>query len=162
MSITDAITPAAIHQVLGVPSCIHAAGPPAPYGHQNNQIHVYDTLGMYFNEHHYTCSLTGVSFVFWPEAEGYPFTPAQAFWGKLLLGDYEIPEAVPEKQLVAGCGLPFREMLPGIWYLPGTIPISLDTKGAKLKSGRRSSAKRLVSVSVGWPHGPRAQPVTNG
>jgi hypothetical protein len=162
MPITEAIAPAAIHQLLGEPSRIHSAGPPAPHGHRNNQIHVYDTLGLYFNEHHHTRSLTGISFVFWPEAEGFPFTPAVAFSGKLQLGDYELPSGVFEKQVLTECGLPFREMLSGIWDLPGMIPMGLDTKGAKLKSGRRSSAKRLVSVSIGWPHDPRAQPLTNG
>ncbi len=160
--ITEAIAPTAIHNLLGQPSRIHAAGPPAPYGHRNNQIHVYDALGVYFNEHHHTRSLTGVTFVFWPEEEGFPFTPAKAFAGKLILGQYEIPKAVSEKQIVTECGLPFREMLAGIWDLPGTIPIGFDTKGARLKSGRRSEAKRLVSVNIGWPHDPRGQPLTNG
>ncbi len=162
VSITEAIAPAAIHQLLGEPSRIHAAGPPAPHGHRNNQIHVYDALGLYFDEHHHTRSLTGVSFVFWPEEEGFPFTPTKAFSGKLMLGDYEIPVEASEKQVVADCGLPFRRMLPGIWDLPGTIHLGLDTKGAKLNTGRRSSSKRLVSVSVGWPHDPRAQPLTAG
>jgi hypothetical protein len=155
MSINEAIAPAAIHQLFGEPSRIHSAGPPAPHGHRNNQIHVYDKLGLYFNEHHYTGSLTGVSFVFWPEGEEFPFTPALAFSGSLRLGEYEIPAGVSETQLLTECGLPFRSMLPGVWDLPGTISIGLDTKGAKPKSGRRSSAKRLVSVNVGWPHDPR-------
>ena len=160
LTITGAIAPAVIHQLLGEPTRIHSAGPPAPYGHRNNQIHVYDVLGLYFNEHHYTRSLTGATFVFWPEEEDYPFTPQHAFCGKLIIGDYEIPELASEKEIIAECGLPFRDRLGGVWSLPGMIPIILDTKGAKLPSGRRSSAKRLASVSIGWPHDPRAQPLT--
>lgn len=162
LSITGAISPTAIHQLLGEPSRIHSAGPPAPYGHRNNQIHVYDKLGLYFNEHHHTRLLTGATFVFWPKEQDFPFIPEHAFAGKLILGEYEIPGAASEKEIIAECGLPFSDPLGGVWSLPGTIPIILDTKGAKLTSGRRSSARRLASVSIGWPHDPRAQPLTSG
>jgi hypothetical protein len=161
MLIIEAIAPSAIHELLGAASRIHSAGPSAPYGQRNNQIHVYDSLGVYFNEHHYTRSLCGMTFVFWPEEQGYAFTPADSFSGRLQLADYDVPRDVSEREVLAKCRLPFKRHLPGIWALEGRISITLDTRGAKLKSGRRSASRRLVSVNIGWPHDPHAAPLTN-
>jgi hypothetical protein len=157
ISIGEAVAPRRIHELLGNPSRIHSAGPPAPYGHRNNQIHVYDSLGLYFNEHHYTQSLIGMSLGFWPAQEGYPFTPAIGFSGSLRLANYEVPHEVSEREFLANCHLPFKRHLAGIWTLDGRIPIGLHTTGSRLKSGRRSTARRLVSVDISWPHDPHAE-----
>lgn len=160
VTIVEAIAPATIHDLLGNPSRIVAAGPPAPYGHRNNHIHVYDSLGIYFNEHHHTRLLEGMSFVYWPEEEGFAFTPAAAFSGSLQVADYEIPVQVSERELFARCDLPIERVLGGHWAVDGTIFIDFETKGAKLKSGRRSAARRLVRVSIGWAHDPHGAPRT--
>ena len=61
--LVEARPPSLFHNLLGPPSRIFAAGPPAPYGHRNSQIHVYDSLGIFLNEHHYTYAIEAVSFV---------------------------------------------------------------------------------------------------
>jgi len=157
MSIVEAIAPVAIHELLGAPSRIHSAGPPAPHGHRNNQINVYDSLGIYFNEHHHTRLLSGMSFVFWPEAEAYPFSPTAGFIGRLQLGRYEVPCEVSETAFIADCGLPFDEVLRGMWHLKAKISIGANMVAPKLKSGRRSKTRSLATVSIGWPHDPHAK-----
>jgi hypothetical protein len=41
----DAVSHSMIHDLLGPPTRVIVPGPPAPYGHRNNQVHVYDSLG---------------------------------------------------------------------------------------------------------------------
>ncbi|MHB8900793.1 MAG: DUF7738 domain-containing protein [Thermoguttaceae bacterium] len=42
------------HALLGEPTRIIPAGPPAPVDHRDNHIHYYDRFGITLNEHHYT------------------------------------------------------------------------------------------------------------
>ena len=49
---------------LGGPSRTIDAGPPAPVGHRNNQVHVFDSLGIYLTEHHGSRLIESVNFVF--------------------------------------------------------------------------------------------------
>ena len=44
----------ALIEVLGKASRVDGGVTPAPWGHRNNQIHVFDDLGVYVNEHHFT------------------------------------------------------------------------------------------------------------
>ncbi len=64
-SFCDAEPAKVFHELLGHPDRLEEAGQPAPFGHRNNQIHFYDDLGMYLNEHHYTILIQGVTFVLW-------------------------------------------------------------------------------------------------
>src|SRR4029450_7141429 len=49
-------------RLLGSPSRTESPGAPAPAGHRNNQIHFFDNLGIYLNEHHATRLIQGVTF----------------------------------------------------------------------------------------------------
>jgi hypothetical protein len=59
-------------EVLGTPSKTIEAGPPAPWGHRNHQIHIFDDLGLYLNEHHVTALIGEVAFVLEPTGEPFP------------------------------------------------------------------------------------------
>lgn len=61
---------------IGPPDRTIAAGPPAPYGHRNNQIHFYDSLGIFLNEHHATRRVREVALTFEPEVSPFPATNA--------------------------------------------------------------------------------------
>jgi hypothetical protein len=153
--ISEAIPPQRLHEVLGRPDRIVDPAQPAPFGHRNNQIHVYDTLGLYFHEHHFTRLAEDLVFVLWAEEEGYTFSPLQSFSGCLRLGGYRMPLEAIESEVVRNCPIPFESFLSGRWRTRGgRFGIGMDTKGAKLRSGRRSSRRRVVSVDVSWPHDP--------
>ena len=51
--------------VLETPARTEEPSPPAPYGHRNNQIHLFDDLGLYLIEHHATRLVVAVVFVLW-------------------------------------------------------------------------------------------------
>ena len=151
----EAVQPAWLHGVLGIPDRVVDPASPAPVGHRNNQIHVYDDLGLYFHEHHGTRLAMDLVFVFWPEEERYAFTPRRAFSGHLKLHDYLVPVGASESQLIHESPIPFQEYLSGHWRAGSErIAVGMVSKGAKLRSGRRSMRRRVVSIDVSWPHDP--------
>lgn len=77
--------PETLHSLLGKPTRVVEAGSPAPAGHRSGQIHFYDDLGIYLNEHHYTFQIQEVVFVL--SVEESPFRPAVAIHGELLVAD---------------------------------------------------------------------------
>src|SRR6516225_6572148 len=101
--------------MLGIPDRIVDPAPPAPVGHRNNQIHVYDDLGLYFHEHHWTRLAMDLVFVYWPDEEGFSFTPRRAFSGHLKLQGYFVPVRASESQFIRECPLPFEAYVSGQW-----------------------------------------------
>ncbi|MEP3480220.1 MAG: hypothetical protein ABJZ55_13295 [Fuerstiella sp.] len=142
LSIPHALPASAFHDLLGAPNRIIAAGQPAPVGHRNNHIHIYDDLGIYINEHHYTYLLSSVTFVLDLARSSFP--PLNPFCGRLEIGDLQIAQPFPENDIVQ-TGLPFHAKLKGSWTLDGdsTHWIGLNSK------------RNLVhTVSVCVPHDP--------
>ena len=153
--IPAAVQPSWLHEMLGIPDRIVDPAPPAPVDHRNNQIHVYDDLGLYFHEHHWTRLAQDLVFVFWPEEERYAFTPRRAFSGHLKLRDYFVPAGASESQFIRECPIPFEEYLSGHWRAEsGRCSVGMVSKGAKLRSGRSSKRRRVVTIDVSWPHDP--------
>ena len=151
--IPAAVQPSWLHEMLGIPDRIVDPAPPAPVDHRNNQIHVYDDLGLYFLEHHWT--RLAQDLVFWPAEECYAFTPRRAFSGHLKLRDYLVPAGASETQFIRECPIPFEEYLSGHWRAEsGRCSVGMVSKGAKLRSGRRSKRRRVVTIDVSWPHDP--------
>ena len=153
--IPAAVQPSWLHEMLGIPDRIVDPAPPAPVDHRNNQIHVYDDLGLYFHEHHWTRLAQDLVFVFWPEEERYAFTPRRAFSGHLKLRDYFVPAGASESQFIREYPIPFEEYLSGHWRAEsGRCSVGMVSKGAKLRSGRSSKRRRVVTIDVSWPHDP--------
>ena len=147
-----AVTPGAFVAALGPANRVIDAGGPAPHGHRSTLLHVYDSLGLLINEHHHTGTICEVRFSLWPEQDIHP--PAAAFPGELRLGIRSIRSGAMEAELKA-CGLPFEPSLAGDWGVTGgPVSIWATTRGARLKSGRRSRVRRIVHVSVGLRHDP--------
>jgi len=46
------VPPAEYRVALGVADRVEEPSPPAPYGHRNDQIHLFDEFGLYLIEHH--------------------------------------------------------------------------------------------------------------
>ena len=153
--IPEAVPPSLLHDLLGLPDRKVDPAPSAPAGHRNNLIHVYDDLGLYFHEHHWTRLAMDLVLVYWPEEEGYAFTPRRAFPGHLTLLGYLVPSGVAASQFVRECPIPLEEYLSGRWRsMDERFAIGMDSKGAKLRSGRRSARRRVVSIDLSWLHDP--------
>lgn len=151
---------AELHALLGLPSRIVEPVTPAPVKHRNNQMHVYDPFGVYFNEHHQTRRIQGCEIVFWPEEYGVPFKPTESFRGLLQIAGYEVPIRPDLLPFLKDCPVAFKPVLGG-WFRAerdGHFVI-VTAKGERLRSGRRSKSLRLVDMSLSWPHDPWGTPV---
>jgi hypothetical protein len=149
---TEPAVPAVWCEVLGEPSRIIAAGPPAPWGHRNNQIHAYDSEGLYLNEHHYTYLVSAVTFVLWPEEAH--FDLEAPFTGELDLAGRCISSGISEEELL-DCAVPFESALRGSWHARGSrLYIAFNSIGRKGRSRRRSKKRCVRDLSVCFKHDP--------
>ena len=113
MRISEAVPVGRLHEVLGVPDRIVDPADPAPFGHRNNQIHVYDRFGLYFNEHHWTRLAQSLTFVFWPEEQQYRFAPSSPFAGALTVATYRFPIKATESEVIRNCLIPWGGFCTG-------------------------------------------------
>lgn len=152
-----------LYAVLGQPSRVDTGERPAPVGHRNNHIHVYDESGLTLNEHHYTRRVQCLSCWFETDDPPYRFTPRQPFTGRLLLEDVEMPLGGKPGEFFAKSPIKFISEFGGIWtYKFDGFDVHVGTRGAKLRSGRRSKVLRITHVNVSWPHDNWGKPVTAG
>jgi hypothetical protein len=93
--------------------------------------------------------------VFCREEHNYAFAPHRAFSGHLELHGYVVPAASSESEFVRDCPILFRDRRLGRWQAAcGPYRIGMESNGPKLRSGRRSRKRRVVSIDVSWPHDP--------
>lgn len=122
---------------------------PAPYGHRNNQFHLFHSLGLYLLEHHARRTIDAVVFVLDPaESPGKIRSP---FSGSLKIGPVEMRRDMRESDYPAGAPIRFESQLTGSWRAQGSggITIWLDTMGKKLPGRkRRTKARYITTVSV--------------
>jgi hypothetical protein len=150
---------ATFHSLLGEPTRILPAGPPAPFSHRNNHIHYYDHLGVTLNEHHYTYQIQCVRFILNTADAIHP--TSEPFSGNLLLGGVRLRAGDAESEL-KGTTIPLSSRLAGVWsgdVLSGPahghrINITIDTMGRKLPSGKRSKKRLITTVSLSLEHDP--------
>ena len=147
----DAGPPAAWHARLGPPNRIEVAGPPAPSGHRNNRVHVYDRLGVTLTEHHWTYQISSLRAVFDLTEE--PFPPVAPYSGRLSLGGTEVTGETTERDL-ASVSIPFRQYLCGEWSgsvrdLSGRmIDVHLGTAALRTATGRSSRIRTVAAVEI--------------
>jgi hypothetical protein len=155
-SIEAACTVHELYAVLGKPTRIDTGETPAPYGHRNNELHVYDGLGVRLNEHHYTRLVQEICCSFETQEPLFRFTPTEAFRGLLSFDGQAMPLGGPERTFLRASPYRFSEVLACHWaFAFGRFGIDLCTRGDKLPSGLRSKSRRIVEVSVSFPHDPR-------
>jgi hypothetical protein len=139
------VQPSEYIAVLGSPVRVVEPSPPAPYGHRNNQVHLFDALGLYLIEHHATRLVDAVVFVLWFEESA--FKPACEYSGELTIGGVRFfPGMTPRDY--SGCTIAFEGPILGLWNAKrGRIWIGLNAKGMRQPSGRRGKQLRFVDVS---------------
>jgi hypothetical protein len=141
----DAELPLERYEVaFGRPSRTIAASPPAPYGHRNNQVHLYDDDGIYLTEHHASRLIQSVNFIFNPGDS--PFPIEAAFRGKLSVGGRQYRPDMTEadldlKLLSRDLAGNYSVRFKGCW-------VGVSLKGRRNARGKRQRPRYLVCVSV--------------
>ena len=84
--------------VLGLPSRTIEGRIPAPYGHRNNQVHVFDSEGMYLIEHHASRLIVSVDFIF--DLAESTFPVETVFDGSLEVDGHSIRPGMSERDIM--------------------------------------------------------------
>jgi hypothetical protein len=134
------------NDVVGVPSRSESPGPPAPYGHRNNVIHFYDSLGILLREHHATRVISGITFLLETQTSFLPTT--LAYQGELWVCGVKVCAGTRFKQFSEKCEVQFTPSLRSAAYADGGISIHLTLVAP---SRKRGSKKTVISeVAVGF------------
>ncbi len=130
--------------VLGLPSRTIDAGPPAPYGHRNNQVHVFDSDGIYLTEDHASRLIRSVNFIFDPADS--PFPIERAFEGNLEVDGQTIRAGMSEGDIESAH---LTRDLPGEYSVRlEDCWIGISAKGRRDPGKRRRKPRYVVRVSV--------------
>jgi hypothetical protein len=132
--------------VLGVPGRVTEPSTPAPFGHRNNQIHLFDEFGLYLIEHHATRLVDAVVFVLWLEKS--PFKPANKFCGLLTVGGVRVFPGMLVKEF-SHSTISFEGPILGLWSAEKKgVWIGFQAGGIRQRSGSRGKRSRFENVSV--------------
>jgi hypothetical protein len=130
---------------LASPVRIVEPSPPAPYGHRNNQIHLFDELGLYLIENHATRLVNAVVFVLWLEEAA--FKPICEYSGELAIGGVRFLPGMTPQDYMHGT-IAFEGPVLGLWHAHRNgIWIGLKAKRMRQPKGRRGESQRFVDVS---------------
>jgi hypothetical protein len=142
------VQPSEYAAVLASPVRVVEPSPPAPYGHRNNQIHLFDELGLYLIEHHATRLVDAVVFVLWVEESA--FKPACELSGELTIGHVRFcPGMTPNDY--SGGTIAFEGPVLGLWNAKRDgIWIGMCAKAMRQPNGRRGKRLRVVDVSISF------------
>jgi hypothetical protein len=135
---------ATYQQALGPPSSTISAGGPAPVGHRNNQIHLYDDRGIYLTEHHATRLIGSINFVF--ECRDAAFSVSHAYDGELLVGPHAIRRGMHLDQLAQ---IGWKSDLPGSFHVViGSCWIGAYAAPRLSRIGREADRTKIVWVRI--------------
>jgi hypothetical protein len=129
---------------LGLPSRTIDAGPRSPAGYRNNQVHIFDSDGVYLTEHHHSRLIESVNFVFDPSESLFPID--RAFCGDLNVDGQLIRINMLEDDL--DLRLLARD-LPGEYSIKHEkCWIGISAKGRRDFGGKRRKPRYVIEVSV--------------
>src|SRR5689334_17924441 len=130
--------------ILGPPTRTFEPSPPAPYGHRNNQIHIYDSEGIYLTEHHASRLIDSINFIFDPSDS--PFPIECSYRGSLVIDGQLFSIDMPEKTIVIN-GL--SQDLRGAYRIKfQNCSVWISTKGRRGADRKRKKPRYVVCVSV--------------
>lgn len=129
---------------LGLPSHTIDAGPPAPAGYRNNQVHVFDSAGIYLTEHHASRLIESVNFVFDPADS--PFPIAEAFPADLTIDGRPIHTGMSEDDLDRKL---FARDLSGEFSVKfENCWVGLSAKERRNSNGKQEKPRFVIRASV--------------
>jgi hypothetical protein len=89
----------------------------------------------------------------------FEFTPRSPFDGEFWIDGERIPPNGSVETFANHCVLPLQHSVGGNWrWTSAGFSLHIDSRGARLPSGRRSKHRLIVDVSIGWPHDPWGEP----
>jgi hypothetical protein len=132
---------------IGRPTNSISAEQPAPHGYRNNEIHLYDQLGLYLNEDHATRTIGEVTFVLDESRSTFPIEkPLQ---GELDVGGVLFHSGMTEQEYPRKATIKFECVLPGKWKAEKRgIAIYLSASKEKSSSARRTHGRTFNEVSI--------------
>lgn len=140
------VQPSDYAAVLGAPGRVEEPSTPAPYGHRNNQIHLFDEFGLYLIEHHATRQIDAVVFVLWLDES--PFKPAREFAGHLTVGGVSVCPGMLVKEFSLST-IAFEGPVLGLWSAEKNgVWVGLRATGIRQRNGRRGKRLRFENVCV--------------
>ncbi len=131
-------------EALGLPDRTISAGPPAPAGHRNNQVHLYDSEGIYLTEHHASRLIESVNLIF--DVSESPFPLEHPFRGSLTVDGRHLDSNVFESECYLRM---FARDLPGEFHVKLKYCwLGVAVKGRRNSLGKRQKKKHVVRVSI--------------
>lgn len=160
-AITTAPSVEELHAMLGSPSRILEPKRPAPVGHRNNRLHVYDDLGLVFWEHHYTRRIDHCQIVLCPDELQLlgDQAPPRSFPGTLRIEGFVFPPGVVDLDAVLNACPMLRPTRQPLAKPGNRFSVHLRADGYTLPSGHRTKRQRVFAIELSWPHDPWGQPV---
>jgi len=132
---------------LGSPSRSEMPGTPPPYGRRNNVLHFYDDLGLFLREHHATCLIDGIDFLFEPDKCHFP--TASHYSGSLRVFGVEVRRGMLFAEFAARCEVSFTKHLGHAWFTDGER-VSIQFEACTSKGKRPAQRDVMSALSVGF------------
>lgn len=133
--------------ILGEPTRSESPGKPAPYGHRNNVIHLYDHLGLLLREHHATYVIEGIDFLLAPLTATFP--TSSPYPGELWVCEIEVYAGMKFKEFASQSAVEFKPYLGCGCYARGErVSIHMSLVAPSRKRGSRKTA--ISEVAVGF------------
>ena len=138
-------------RILGPPSRSEMLGSPPPYGHRNNVIHFYDGLGILLREHHSTCLIQGLEFLFRPEKWHFP--TISEYSDKLRMLGVDVHSGMGFAEFASCCDTPFKPHLGHAWFFDGDrISIQFEVYAPDCKGPSRNDLISALCVGFRGAH----------
>jgi hypothetical protein len=133
--------------ILDQPSRTVPAGPPAPAGHRNNMVHIYDSLGIYLTEHHQTKLIESINVYF--DVTESPFPMRCCFTGFAAIEHNKILPSMAAADLNVQY---FTNSLPGEYQKDlANCWVNVKTARRRDSRGRRRRSRYVVGIAF-CPH----------
>jgi hypothetical protein len=146
---------------IGTPSRLYSGSAPAPTKPRNNQIQIFDEIGVCVYEHHYTRRATCI--LVWSDVREreFEFTPTSVFHGELRFDGIRMPMGKTAREFVLACPWSLQKWIAGFWRRKfGDFSVGFRAIGPKLPSGRRSKRRIVTMIDITWPHDNWTEPAS--
>ena len=147
LEITQGMPLSYYEQTLGSPTRSEMPGPPPPYGHRNNIIHFYDSLGFFLREHHSTRLISGIDFQL--DVSHSAFPTRKGYTGELWVCGARVSAGMEFGKFAHQCDGKFTPHLGHAWFLDGE-QISIQFEVVSRKHNESLTKGLITELAVGF------------
>jgi len=141
-------------RIIGAPSRSEMPGSPPPFGHRNNVVHFYDDFGLLLREHHSTCLIQGMEFLFEPTR--WHFTTTSQYSGELSVFGVQVRSGMAFAEFADCCEMPFKPHLGHAWFWDGER-ISIQFEIYRPNGNEASGGDLISALCIGFRGAHRAE-----